>query len=230
MTVRLWACLPSCFKTSRQFSLSSLGLFLLIPGVCSNLPSLSCVLVVPRVNPHRIDSQRCLSGSSPVSSGFSLLFHRSCPLFTLFLSAPPPTCLSVILTFTLCLSVPVTLYPPLYFSLSSWGCFSAEVSVDSSYFLPDLLCSHPPCPTSSLPLFPRLVQIRQHIIAREAVSTRTHTALFLLLDHRAISVVLSLCRAILRSVRENTLHFLYLGIRPWDDCTFKYSRLDGWQH
>lgn len=65
---------------------------------------------------------------------FSLLFHRSCPLFPpLILSVPPPACLSVILTFTLCLSVLVSLSPPLYFLLSSWLCFPAEVSVDSSH-------------------------------------------------------------------------------------------------
>lgn len=84
---------------------------------------------------------RDVSLSVCVSLPFSLVscFIAAVHFHPLVLSVPPPSCLSVILTFTLCLSVPVSLSPPLYFPLSSWLCFSAEVSADSSHiFLPAL--------------------------------------------------------------------------------------------
>lgn len=56
----------------------------------------------------------------------------------LILSVLPPACLSVILTFTLCLSVPVSLSPPLYFFAFITALFSLLrwVLIAPIYFFP----------------------------------------------------------------------------------------------
>lgn len=96
----------------------------------------------------------CLSLSLFLVSCFIAAVH-----FSSFHSlCTPPPCLSVILTFTLCLSVPVSPFPPLYFCFHHASVFHAEVSVDGSHIFRQpftlLLLSFPlphivPSPVSS---------------------------------------------------------------------------------
>lgn len=169
---------------------------------------------------------RDVSLTFPLSCLFSVYcfieaVHFS-PSFSLY---PLPTCLSVILTFTLRLSVRVSLSPPLYFLLSSWHCFCAEVSVDSSHIFSQpffllIVCSQPPCPTCSHPPVPSPGpnQTTHHSQKGSFHNDTAHcTYFFSHLDHSAISMVLSLSRTIFWSVRDVTLHVyditVYLGIR-----------------
>lgn len=151
----------------------------------------------------------------------------------LILSVLPPACLSVILTFTLCLSVPVSLSPPLYFFAFITALFSLLrwVLIAPIYFFPQpfflsLLSSSLPHISLSPISTPGPNQTTHHLpplpsAKKKVVSTRTqHKAklfFFSFLDHSAVTMLLTLSRAIFRSVRGDTLHSYHttdsLGIR-----------------
>lgn len=143
----------------------------------------------------------CLSLSLFLVSCFIAAVH-----FSSFHSlCTPPPCLSVILTFTLCLSVPVSPSPPLYFCFHHASVFLPRWVLIAPIFSVSLLLffsCRSPSPTLSHPLFPRLVHIRQ--VKTVAFKRTQHIPFFF--NHCVINMVQSLSKSILRSVRDDTLH------------------------
>lgn len=232
-------CLSHTHSTSISiFALSFFlsGLFLFIPDVCFIPPALICSHV-SRCSPgwiHKGLIARDVSLSVFPSISFQALVSSQLSTFRpLILSVLPPACLSVILTFTLCLSVPVSLSPPLYFFAFITALFSLLrwVLIAPIYFFPQpfflsLLSSSLPHISLSPISTPGPNQTTHHLpplpsAKKKVVSTRTqHKAklfFFSFLDHSAVTMLLTLSRAIFRSVRGDTLHSYHttdsLGIR-----------------
>lgn len=168
-----------------------------------------------------------------------LLFSGSCFIAAVHFSPPhslrAPACLSLChfnlhsLSVCACQSFPSSLL----FCFHHSSVFSAEVSADSSHiFFPTALLSLPPlilpAPHLPVPYFHAWSKSDNtssappsHPQKKKVVSTRTqHKAklfFFSFLDHSAVTMLLTLSRAIFRSVRGDTLHSYHttdsLGIR-----------------
>lgn len=213
------------------------GLFLFIPDVCFIPPALICSHV-SRCSPgwiHKGLIARDVSLSARLSFH---LFSGSCFIAAVHFSPPhslrAPACLSLChfnlhsLSVCACQSFPSSLL----FCFHHSSVFSAEVSADSSHiFFPTALLSLPPlilpAPHLPVPYFHAWSKsdntssapppIRKKKSGFHKDTAQSQTIFFSFLDHSAVTMLLTLSRAIFRSVRGDTLHSYHttdsLGIR-----------------